>query len=264
MSNGNESVRLQFDGCVARVRFNRPGVLNAIDSGMAKAFRDVCRSIMESPSTRVVVLCGEGRAFMAGGDLARFHANVEEAPQTACGMIDPLHEGIAMLADLPVPVVASIHGVVAGAGASLMLACDLAIAADNLRLTMAYSRIGASLDGSSSWSLPRLVGLRKAMELALLSDILDAHEALNLGLINRVVPAQELEVETEKMVARLAEGPTYSYGKIKRLLRTSFDRNLKDQMHEERSAFCACATTQDFAEALNAFFSRGSPNFKGR
>jgi len=263
MPDRTNPVLLEIKDNIARIRFNRPAVLNAIDRTLAEEFREACRAISKSPSTRVVVLSGEGRAFMSGGDLAAFHSNLGLAPETARAVIDPLHEGLALMADFPMPVVACVHGAVAGAGVSLMLACDLAIGADNLRLTMAYGRIGASLDGASSWSLPRVVGLRKAMELALLSDVLDAQEALRLGLINRVVPAADLAAETEKLIVRLAEGPTFAYGQIKRLLRHASGRNIQDQMDDERETFCACAGTRDFAEALNAFFERRGARFQG-
>lgn len=252
------------DGAVARIRFNRPAALNAIDHAMAEHLLQACRELAGAADVRVVVLGGEGKAFMAGGDLARFHADLAAAPRTAAAIIEPLHQALAILAALPQPVLGSLHGAVAGAGVSLALACDLCIAADDTVFNLAYTRIGASPDGSASWSLPRVVGLRKAMELLLLSDTVDAEQALRLHLVNRVAPRAELEAQTLALAARLAAGPTHAYGHVKRLLRTSLGNTLEAQMAAEQQAFCACAASADFAEGLQAFFGKRPALFTGR
>lgn len=264
ISDPNQPLLLEIEAGVARIRFNRPAALNAIDVAMARAFHDACQRLQREIGIRVIVLSGEGKAFMAGGDLAGFHTDLAAAPETADAMIEPLHAGLAIMTELPQPVVACLHGAVAGAGVSIALACDLAIAADNTRIAPAYSRIGASPDAGCSWSLPRIVGLRKAMELSLLADPLDAAEALRLGLVNRVVPAAALATETEAWVRRLADGPTLAYGKIKQLLRASHATQLVQQLSAERAAFLACAATHDFAEGMNAFFEKRQANFRGR
>ncbi|CAG4884793.1 Enoyl-CoA hydratase [Georgfuchsia toluolica] len=212
---------------------------------------------------RVILLSGQGKAFMAGGDLAAFHADLTAAPATAASLIKHLHAGLVIMTELPQPVIARLHGSVAGAGVSIALACDLAIAADNARFALAYSRIGASLDAGGSWSLPRIVGLRKAMELSLFSDPLDADEAHRLGLVNRVVPSAMLVAETDAWIRRLASGPTGCYGRIKRLLRASYANHLVQQLDAEQAAFCECAASNDFAEGLNAFFEKRPANFQG-
>jgi 2-(1,2-epoxy-1,2-dihydrophenyl)acetyl-CoA isomerase len=249
---------------IARITFNRPTVLNAIDAALANAFLTAIRAIESEPEVRVIVMKGAGKGFMAGGDVGAFHADLPNAGATADAIIGPLHEGLALMARLPQPVLASLHGAVAGAGVSLAMSCDLAIAADNARFTLAYSRIGASLDGSSSWFLPRIVGLRKAMELALTAETIDANEALRLNMVNRVVPAADLEAETEALARRLADGPTFAFGRIKALLRQSFDTPLVEQLAAEQAGFRACAGTNDFAEGLNAFFEKRPAVFKGR
>jgi 2-(1,2-epoxy-1,2-dihydrophenyl)acetyl-CoA isomerase len=251
------------DGAIARIRFNRPQVLNAIDVDTAVAFRDICRRLAEGSAARVVVISGQGAAFIAGGDIGRFHADPAGAPQMAQTIIDPLHQGLAILAELPQPVVVACQGAVAGAGVSLALAGEFAIAADNARFSFAYARIGTSPDGSLSWSLPRVVGLRRALELTLLGETIDAGEALRLGLVNRVVPVARLEEETLVFARRLAAGPTFAYGSIKHLLRTSLDNGLIEQMNAERAAFCRCAGTHDFAEGIAAFFEKRPAAFRG-
>lgn len=250
-------------GPIAHLRFDRPAVLNAIDVRMAEAFHDACRAVAANASVRLVVLSGSGRAFMAGGDLGAFAA-AEDKAQTARAIIDPLHAGLEFLANGDAPVLARLHGAVAGAGVSLALAADLAVAADDTRFTLSYARIAASCDGSSSWSLPRVVGLRRAMEIALLAETLDAATALAFGMVNRVVPAAQLDATVDALAQKLAAGPTRAYGRIRRLLRTSLERDLPAQMRQEREAFCASAQTADFAEGVAAFFAKRAPAFTGR
>jgi 2-(1,2-epoxy-1,2-dihydrophenyl)acetyl-CoA isomerase len=249
---------------VVWLHFERPERLNAIDIPMAQAFDKAASAIAAERSVRVVVLTGAGRAFMAGGDLNAFQAYPDGAAAAARAIIDPLHNGLATLASIDAPVIAALQGAVAGAGVSIALAADLAIAADDARFTLAYARIGASCDGSSSWSLPRVVGLRRAMEIALLADPLDAKTALAYGLVNKVVPAATLQAEIDALAQRLAEGPTLAYGRIRRLLRTSFERTLVDQMGAERDAFCESAATHDFAEGVGAFLAKRAARFEGR
>lgn len=263
MTNPDNPILFERHGAVARIRFNRPAALNAIDQAMAENFLAVCRSLVTAPEIRVIVLSGEGKAFMAGGDLTRFHADLPAAPKIANDIITPLHEALALLTALPQPVIASLHGAVAGAGVSMALACDLCIAADDTHFSLAYARIGASPDAAASWSLPRVVGMRKAMELMLLAERFDAAEALRIGIVNRIVPSSALIQETEAWADRLVHGPTYAYGKIKQLLRSSSERDMPAQMEAERQAFCACAGTGDFIEGVSAFIEKRKPGFSG-
>ena len=254
-------VLFERDGSIARIRFNRPGVLNAADRALAAAFRDACRAVAADPGVRVVVLSGEGRAFMAGGDIAQFRDDPQSVPAT---LIDPLHDGLRHLSDASAIVIASLHGAVAGAGMSIALGCDLAIAAEGTRFNMAYARLGASCDLGGSWHLPRLVGLRRALEIALLCDNLDAAQALQLGLVNRVVPAAALVEETQALAERLARGAPVAQGVIKRLLRESAGRDLAGQLDAERAGFSACIASADFGEAVAAFLDKRPAAFTGR
>ncbi len=256
-------VLVSVDDGIAGLRFNRPQVLNANDATMARALRDGVREVLATPEVRVIVLSGEGKAFMAGGDLRAFHADGARAPATAHEIIDPLHEAIALLAETALPVIASVHGAVAGAGFSLAMGCDLTIAADDAKFVPAYARIGACQDGGGSWALPRLVGLKRAMEIALLCETLDAAAALQLGLVNFMVPVIDLEAQTLALARRLAQGPTQAFGHIKRLLRESLGRPLRDQLDAEREAFAACSATADFAEGVAAFLEKRAPQFAG-
>jgi 2-(1,2-epoxy-1,2-dihydrophenyl)acetyl-CoA isomerase len=250
-------------GGIAYILLNRPSVLNALDESMGRALLAACETILRNDSIRVVVLSGAGRAFMAGGDLARFHASPESGSQTAMALIDPLHAALAILTSLKQPVIGALHGAVAGAGISLALACDLAIASDSTTFNFAYTRIGANSDGGLSWHLPRIVGMRKAMEIALLGEPLLADDLLRLGLVNRVVPQHGLEESTRRVAEHLVQGPTAAFGSMKRLLRQSHGMSFEAQMAEERNAFVDCTATGDFREGVDAFFARRKPAFRG-
>jgi 2-(1,2-epoxy-1,2-dihydrophenyl)acetyl-CoA isomerase len=164
---------------------------------------------------------------------------------------------------MPKPVIASVKGAVAGFGISLMSACDLVVAGDSSYFTLAYCHIGTSPDGGSTYALPRTVGVKQAMEIALLGDRFDATRALELGLINRVVPVAELEGATTKLAARLAKGPTAVYGRTKNLINQSLNRTLPEQLQAEQDNFVASALDADFSEGIQAFVEKRKPNFIG-
>jgi 2-(1,2-epoxy-1,2-dihydrophenyl)acetyl-CoA isomerase len=259
-SSPQSTLLLTRDGAIARLRFNRPQALNAVDVPMARAFLAATRTLAADPGVRAVVLSGAGRGFMAGGDLATLRA---DPMQGAADLIGPLHEGLAVLADMDAPLIAQVHGVAAGAGLSLMLQADFVLAAEGTRFNLAYVNIGTSCDVGASWALPRLVGLRQALEIALLGDTLSAADAQRLGLVNRVLPAAELEAEVEKLAQRLAQGPTRALGQMRRLMRGSFDHSLAQQLDAEAEAFRRCAQTQDFRAGLDAFFAKQPARFGG-
>ncbi len=251
---------------VAWVTMNRPQALNALNHELTVALREAILPLEYDDSVRAVVIQG-GEHFMAGGDLKWFHsmldAPAEENLVRMEGFIDSVHGLIVAIRRMPKPVVASVRGATAGFGLSLMMACDLAIAADDSYFTLAYCLIGASPDGGSTYSLPRLVGLRKAMEIALLGDRFDAKTALEHSLVNKVVPAADIAAETEKLARRLAAGPTKVYGRTKALLQASLNNSLDSQLRAEAEAFARSATEHDFAEGISAFVGKRRPEFTG-
>lgn len=165
---------------------------------------------------------------------------------------------------LPVPIVAAVHGAVAGFGVSLTMLCDFVVASDDSFFTLAYIHLGTTPDGSSTYFLPRLVGLRRAKEIALLGGRLSGAEAVALGLANKVVARAELETEAAALAARLASGPTQAYARTRALLNFAFDRTLDEQLEAEAINFSECAATEDFVEGVRAFVERRKPVFKGR
>lgn len=260
---GELPILLEVDSGLAVLRLNRPSVLNAIDVAMAEAFRAAIDRVAEADDVRALLLLGNGAGFCAGGDVAQFGPGADHG-KIAGDTMQHFHPAILRLASLPLPTVAAVHGAVAGAGFALVLACDFAIAAETARFSLAYSRIGGTLDGASSWMLPRLLGVRKAKELALLSERLDAAEAARLGLVNQTVPEAELEAEGHALAQRLAEGPTVAYANIKALIDGAFAAPLARQLDAEREAFVEAAGTADFREGLSAFFDRREPRFLGK
>ena len=259
--NDDSPLQIGREGAIATLRFNRPSALNAIDVPMARAFLAAARDIAADTRVRAVLMRGAGKGFMAGGDLAVLQA---DPVQGAADLIGPLHEALTVLAGMDAPLIAQVHGVAAGAGLSLMLQADFVLAAEGTRFNLAYVNIGTSCDVGASWALPRLVGLRRALEIAMLGGMLDAAEAERMGLINRVLPAAELETAAMAFAQRLADGPTVALGRLRRLMRTSFERDLPGQLDAEAAAFRECAMTDDFRIGVDAFFARKTPQFTGR
>lgn len=250
---------------IATVTINRPEVMNAINVPLAEALRDVALQLRaDEARIRCVVLRGNGRAFVAGGDLAAFAKDFEVADQVADALLNALHVVVETLRSIDAPVIASVHGAVAGAGLSLMAACDLVVAAQGTRFLIAYDRIGASPDCGGTYFLPRLLGRNKAAQLMFLSETLDADAALAAGLVCKVVAADALEAATAELAAKLAKGPTQAYGNYKRLVEQTYDRSLPQQLEAERAAFSANTKTADFREGVSAFLSKRAAEFKGR
>jgi len=260
MSNG---VLYSVADGVATITLNRPQVLNALDAQMIVQLRAACERAEHDAAARAVVLRGAGPAFLAGGDVAYFRANLARMPALVREGGTELNRAVLALRRAPKPVLASVHGAVAGAGVSLMAAADLAIAAEGTKFTVAYGKIGTSPDGGATHFLPRLVGARRALELMLLSDACDAQAALKLGLVNWVISAEQLGSETEAIARRLALGATQAFGEIKRLVNESPDQTLAAQLEAEVEAFARCAGTRDFAEGVTAFVEKRKPIFKG-
>jgi 2-(1,2-epoxy-1,2-dihydrophenyl)acetyl-CoA isomerase len=259
----SELVLLAVDEGVATLSFNRPQVFNAIDAEMMIQFRAAAEQVQRDSAVRAVVLRGEGKAFLAGGDVGLFHQRIQELPDMIVRWGREMHFAILALRRADKPVLASVHGACAGAGFSILCAADLAVAADNAYFSLAYTKIGASPDGGSTHFLPRLVGYKKAMELTLLADRFDANKARDLGLVNWVVPADQLTPETQRIARELARGPTVAYGEAKRLMNQSLDRSIDTQMEEELAAFARCARTHDLAEGVAAFVEKRKPAFEG-
>jgi 2-(1,2-epoxy-1,2-dihydrophenyl)acetyl-CoA isomerase len=258
------AVALTIEDGVARLVLNRPDAGNAMDTTLVSALLGHAKALGERDDVRVVVLAAAGRAFCVGGDLKYFASQGDDVTRGVRAIADPLHEALERLASLDAPVVAAVNGVAAGAGMSLVCAADLAVAGESARFTMAYTASGLSPDGGSTWYLPRIVGVRRAAELMLLNERLDARAAAALGIVTRVVPDDDLESEVESVARALATGPTRAYGAVKRLLRTSVTSTLAAQLAEESATIAELAAAPDGREGVAAFLAKRSPEFTGR
>jgi 2-(1,2-epoxy-1,2-dihydrophenyl)acetyl-CoA isomerase len=261
----NTTVLLDRDGAVATLTLNRPASLNTLDPEMIDALIAHSAALAADETVRCVVIRGAGRHFMAGGDIRSFANELADSPSDRrvhfTQMVEHMHTAIEQLQRMPHPLLASVHGAVAGFGLSLMCACDLALAAESCYFTSAYRHLGLSPDGGMSYTLPRLVGLKKAMEIVLLGERFDAADALRLGLVNRVVVESALDAATRQVATALAAGPVRALRNGKRLLNQSLSQPLSVQLLSEAESFGACAATDDFAEGVRAFLEKRTPRF---
>lgn len=249
---------------IATITFNRPKAMNCFNHKMAGELEAITETVRADSTIRAVVLNGAGPLFMAGGDIHFFHDNLADMPADVMKIVRTLNASILNLTQMPKPVLASVHGSVAGVGVSLMMACDLVIAAEETKFTLAYSGIGITPDGGASFNLPRLVGPKKALEWIFLSDVFDAQTALMHGLINWVVPGDKLTEETQRLITRLAKGPTQSYARAKRLVNETWKFGLETQLEQEGRAFEECSVTEDFKAGVTGFLEKRRAEFEGK
>ena len=251
---------VERNGAVATLTLNRPDALNTLDFPLMDALIEAAADVAADDTLRVVVLRGAGKHFMAGGDLRTFAGELAKPPAQRDAdfrrVIGRLHSAIENFHRMPHPVIGQVHGAVAGFGLSLMNACDLVVASEDAYFASAYRNIALTPDGGGSWSLPRIVGMRRAMEIMLLGERFDARRALELGLVNRVVPAAELERAVAAVVEALVTGPVMAIRNAKRLMRESLSRSLSEQLDAEAVSFGACSATGDFAEGITAFLEK--------
>jgi 2-(1,2-epoxy-1,2-dihydrophenyl)acetyl-CoA isomerase len=261
------TVFLQRHEAVLEIVLNRPEILNAVNRESIAELAAAAAEAGEDNSVRAVLLRGAGNHFCAGGDITMFAEliSLEPAARTTAlyGIVDMLHPMLISLRHMPKPVIVAVQGAAAGFGLSLVLAADLAIAAEDAVFASGYIHLGTSPDGGMTMTLPRIVGLKRAAELMFLGDRFDAQRALELGLVNRIVPAAALMTEAMALATRLANGPTHAYGRTKALLERSVGQLLDAQLQRETESFAACAGTEEFVEGVSAFIEKRQPNFSG-
>ncbi len=258
-----ETLNYEVENNVATITFNRPEAANAMDPLMAKEFGAAAIDADADPAVRAVVLTGAGRMFCAGGDLGSFAQAGDGTRKLLMRMTGDLHLGLSRLARGKAPVIGAVNGTAAGAGFSLVMACDLAIAAESAVFTMAYTRAGLSPDGSSTYAMPRKIGDRRTRELMLTNRLLSSQEALDWGIVNQVVADAELLGEAQGLAQRLASGPTAAFAAVKTLLNGTFEQTLESQMELEARAIAGLAAGHDGQEGISAFFEKRKPMFKG-
>jgi 2-(1,2-epoxy-1,2-dihydrophenyl)acetyl-CoA isomerase len=264
----SDDFRAESENSVLTITFTRPEKANAFHTRCIPELTELFVETGHRPEIRCVVIRAEGKHFMAGGDLEGI-VDLDKAESGARTLIgeQPITEYNRMVRTmqrLEKPVIASVQGGVAGAGVGFIGACDMVIAADTSFYWAAHILHGGSNDGLLSYFLPRQVGLRKALEIALLGDRIPAEEAQRLGLINFVVPEASLAEETDKLVERLSNGPTLGYGSIKKLMYASLQNSMDEQGRLEAETYGAILHSEDVKDGLRAFFEKPPPNFQGK
>ena len=258
-----QTVKYETASGVATITLNRPDSLNAMSPEMAKELHDVALRIDADTRVRAVILTGSGKAFCAGGDLGEFVAAGDQARTLILQMTGDLHLALSRLSRNRAPVIAAVNGTAAGAGFSLAMAADLAIAEERAVFTMAYTNAGLSPDGSSTYFMPRKIGDRRTRELMLTNRLLAAPEALDWGVVNQVVENGAALVAAQAMAERMAAGPTEAYAQVKRLLDASFSQTLESQMELEARAIATQVASVDGQEGMQAFVEKRKPQFGG-
>jgi len=255
---------LEREDQVGRITLNRPEAYNALNLEMARELFDAALELDESRDIRAIVLTGAGKAFCAGGDVKEFVEQVTREERHLKELTAYLHMTVSRLVRSQKPVLVAVNGVAAGGGMSLAMAGDVVVAAESARFTMAYVRIGATPDGSSSYFLSRLVGLRRAMELYLLNRPLTAREALEWGLVTRVASDAKFPEVVKNLARELADGPTLAFGAAKLLFHHATCESLETQMEMESEAIARAGQTEDFQRAVAAFAAKKEPVFEGK
>lgn len=257
------SILLRVENNTAWISLNRPEVFNSFNREMALLLQETLRSCNDNPEVRAIVLTGSGKAFCAGQDLKEV-----TTPELNPGFKKILEEHynpiIQLIRTIEKPIIAAVNGVAAGAGANIALACDVVVASESASFIQAFSKIGLIPDSGGTFFLPRLIGFQKASALMLLGDKLSAVEAEKLGMIYRVIAAENFQSEVSVLAETLAKMPTKALGMTKHLLNQSMTNNLKEQLDFESILQIEAAQSKDYREGVTAFVEKRMPNFKGK
>lgn len=259
-----EHIILERKENIATLTLNRPKRLNAMNERMIEELESAMIEVNQDRDVRVLVLTGAGRAFCSGADVGDMAKAAAGDAMDVRGWTQKAHNIILNITDLEKPVIAKVNGVAVGIGCSLALSADMIIASDNAQFSLIFSQIGLIPDGGSSFHLPRLVGLSKAKELIFTARKIDANEAERIGLINKVIKAEKLDSEVDKLAKQLAEGPTVAFGLAKKIMNKGLNMNLSSVLEYEASGQALAGTTEDAQEGVMAFLEKRKPKFKGR
>ncbi|MBI4246334.1 MAG: enoyl-CoA hydratase/isomerase family protein [Candidatus Rokubacteria bacterium] len=259
---GHSTLGIERTGPVVTLTLNRPEARNALDLALRRELVAALDEIAADPVARVLVLTGAGGNFCAGGDVKL----MQEMGRTAAGArerLDLLNRLVLGLVEFPRPTIAMVDGFAVGAGCNLALACDLVVASDRARFGEVFARIGLVPDGGGTWLLSRVIGLARAKELIFTAEVIDAAEALQIGLVNRVVPAADLGVATRALAERIAAGPPAALRMAKQLVNRAAASDLRSALEQEAVAQTIAAGSADHQEGLRAFFEKRPPRFGG-
>ena len=260
-----ETIQFEMQASVAVITLNRPETLNALTATVGEEFLSALGDAREQ-GARAIILTGAGRAFCAGGDLREMRRFAEKEGRIEAFFDEPLkllNDCILKIRRTPLPIIAAVNGAASGGGCNLALACDLVLAGESARFNQAFVRVGLTPDCGGTYILPRLVGWKRATELLMMGDVLEARRAAEIGMINAVVPDEQLMTEAYRLAARLANAPTAAIGRIKEMLEQSATNDLGAQLERERKMQLKSGQTEDFKEGVAAFIEKRPPKFKG-
>lgn len=246
---------------IATIRFNRPEAANGLNLQMATELHQAAKQCSNDADIKAVILTGSGRFFCAGGDL---NSMLEHETGPGAGVTEiagQLHDALSVLARMDAPVITAINGTAAGAGFSMAVTGDLVVAAESAKFTMAYTKVGLSPDGSSSYYLPRIIGIRRTQELMFTNRVLSAQEAMDWGLVTKVVPDDEIESAAREMAQIFVGGAKGSFATVKSLLIQSLSNDLETQMALESQGIAKCADSKDGTEGITAFIEKRKPEY---
>jgi len=256
-----ETLLFQQEGAIATLTLNRPKAANGLNALMAQELRNAAKYCDVSDSIRVIVITGSGRFFCVGGDIKEMSSHGDALQTAIKSLADDLHMAISTFSRMDKPVIMAVNGMAAGAGFSLAISADIVFASDAAAFTMAYTKAGLSPDGSSSYFLPRLIGLRRTQNLMFTNKTLNAQEALDWGVVTHVVKSEDLMTSVMEFAQNLAAGSKASNAVIKKLLLTSFNNSLETQMEIEGREIAACAVSPNGLEGIAAFIEKRAPKF---
>ncbi|MEP0942237.1 MAG: enoyl-CoA hydratase/isomerase family protein [Rhizobiaceae bacterium] len=259
-----ETLKFEIADNIATITLSRPDSANALNLKMAEELHEISITCCTNSNIRAVLLTGEGRMFSAGGDLNQFKDAGDEKQALLLHMATILHAAIVRFANMDAPLVVAVNGTAAGGGFSMLLAGDFVIASSRAKLVAAYTASGLTPDGSSTFYLAKHVGLLRAKELLFTNRVLTADEAKDWGLVNQVVEPEELMDAAMTQVQEFANGPTKSYGRLKRMLQTAFSDPMETQLEKETQGIASMMATRDGPHGLEAFLNKQKPKFEGR
>lgn len=260
-----QTIQVEMREAVGLITLNRPASLNALTTEVGQEFQAAVADVQQR-GARAIVLTGAGRAFCAGGDLREMQKMAEQEGKVEAFFDEPLrqlNECILLIRQSPLPFIAAVNGAASGGGCNLALACDLVVAGESARFNQAFIKIGLVPDCGGTFILPRLVGWKRACELMMTGDIVTAARALEMGMINRVVPDEELLPRALALAEQLAQAPTAALGRIKELMEASAKNDYGEQLELERKTQLQSGLTKDFREGVAAFIEKRPPKFVG-
>lgn len=261
----NPDILTTVDGPIARITFNRPQARNAVNRGMVNTMREFITEIATDRSVRVVIITGAGEHFMGGGDVAGFGETIAKTPDERYAeylvRVNRSAPMFKVMQTMPQPTIAAVRGACAGAAVGFAASCDFVLGGESALFLVANVLIGATPDGSTSYSLPRKIGAARAMEMMMFGGRVNAQQAYNWGLLNKLVPDDQLQAETEKLAQQIINLPATSVRNIKSLVNQSLDNQIEYQLQLEAKSFAECAATDDFVEGVSAFLGKRKAEF---